>query len=290
MKELKVLSKETISVDIKPGDFLLVINKKRKLSANSKITFEGINVIDIATKHSKRINNTFMSLIKVYLTSLNPIRTIGKQCSEVISSYTGLTLKESEVKLKEILNNLSCPNTETVLKSLPYKLESYEKQRLMFAIAFLIKPKLIILDDTIFKINSEIKSYVLQELKKLKEENNTSLMLISKQFDIIDEYVDKIAIMYRGTIVEYGKKDLILIDPIHPFTRELVGCKDTLNLKETSSNIADYVQSINHIPESGCSFCLKCKEASYDCIYLPPKIKTLGTDRQVVCKLSNISM
>lgn len=287
MKKTNFVEKETISVDVKPGEFLLVINKKKKLSEKSNISFENENIIDIAIDNSKRINNSFMSLIKVYLTSLNPIRSIGKQCSEVISNYTGLSLQESELKLKETLNKLLCPNTETIMKSLPRKLEAYEKQRLMFAITFLVKPKLIVLDDTIFKMEPEIKSYVLGELKKLKEENKTSLILISKTFDIIDENIDNIAIMYKGTIVEYGKKGLILADPIHPHTRYLLNSKNSQSSTETVSSIADYVKDINKLPLSGCSFCLKCKSASYDCVHMTPKVNIISSDRQVICANSS---
>jgi oligopeptide/dipeptide ABC transporter, ATP-binding protein, C-terminal domain len=283
MKKFETLPKETINVDIKAGEFILIINKKKKLSVNSNITFENRNIINIAIDNNKRINNSFMSLIKVYLTSLNPIRSIGKQCSEAISNYTGLSLEESEFKLKEVLNNLLCPNTETIMKSLPRKLEAYEKQRLMFAIAFIVKPKLIVLDDTIFKMEPELKSYVLGELKKLKEENKTSLILISKKLDIINEIIDNIAIMYKGTIVEYGKKDLLLTDPIHPHTRYTLTPKDNKSLTETASKIADYVKDINKLPPTGCSFCLKCKSASYDCIYMAPKVTTISNDRQVIC-------
>lgn len=283
MSEFKVLSKKTITVDIKPGESLLIINKKKKLSPSSKITFAGENIIDIATKHAKRIDNSFMSLIKVYLTSLNPIRTIGKQCNEVISNYTGLSLLESEVKLKEILNNLSCPDTDTLMKKFPFKLEAYEKQRLMFALAFLIKPKLIILDDTIFKMEPKIKSYILKELEKLRKENKTSLIFISKKLDIVNEGIDIIAIMYKGTVIEFAKKDLILTDPIHPYTKHLLNHKSTLDFTEEQPEIVDYVTNIVTTPRNGCSFCLNCKKASYDCVYMPPKIKTIGRERQVIC-------
>ena len=229
-----------------------------------------------------------MSLIKVYLTSLNPLKTTGKQCFEVISSYSGLSLQESEVKLKETLNNLLCPNTESMLKSFPFQLEAYEKQRLMFALAFLIKPKLIVLDDTIFKMEPEIKSYALKELSKLKEGNNTSLIFISKKIDIIDECVDDIAVMYKGTIIEYGKRDLVLKDPLHPYTRYLIDHKATPDFTETSSKVEEYMKNINHMRITGCSFCLKCKNASYDCIYMPPKVKTIGEERQVICEATDI--
>jgi oligopeptide/dipeptide ABC transporter ATP-binding protein len=283
MSEFKVLSKETITVDIKPGESLLIINKKKKLSPNSRITFEGENIIDIATKHAKRVDNSFMSLIKVYLTSLNPIRTIGKQCPEAISNCTGLSILESEVKLKETLNNLSCPDIDNLMKNFPFKLEAYEKQRLMFALAFLIKPKLIILDDTIFKMEPKIKSYILKELGKLRKENKTSLIFISKKLDIVNEGIDIIAIMYKGTVVEFAKKDLILTDPIHPYTKHLLNHKSTLDFTEEQPEIVDYVTNIVTTPRNGCSFCLNCKKASYDCVYMPPKIKTIGRERQVIC-------
>ncbi len=290
MTELKVLSKETIAVDIQSGESLLIINKKKKLSANSRVTFQSKNIINIATEHAKRIDNTFMSLIKVYLTSLNPIRTTGRQCFEVISNYTGLSLEESEFKLKEILDKLLCPNTEIMLKSFPFKLEAYEKQRLMFAVSFLVKPKLIVLDDTIFKMEPEIKSYILKELKKLKEENHTSFIFIAKKIHVIDQLVDNIAVMYKGTIIEYGKKDLILTDPIHPYTRCLIDNKTTPDFTESSSKIRDYIEDINNMPTTGCSFCLNCKKASYDCVYMPPKIKFLAGGRQVICEAKNISV
>lgn len=283
MVELKVLSKKTIAVDVRPGESLLIINKKKKLAAESKITFQGKNIIDLAVENSKRINTTFISLIKAYLTSLNPIKTVGIQCFESISANSELSVQEAEVKLKKILNNLGCNNTETIFSTFPFKLEAYEKQRLMFALTFLIKPKLIVLDDTIFKIDTEIKDYILKELKKLKDENNSSLIFISKKIDIIDAAVDNIAIMYKGTVIEYGKMDLILEDPIHPYTRFLLSSGEGLDFSEKQFKIADYIENLNTIPRNGCSFCLNCKKASYDCIYMAPNIKTLSGGRQVIC-------
>lgn len=283
MSELKISSKETITVDIKPGESLLVINKRKKLPPNSPITFHGENVINIATQNVKRVDNYFMSLIKIYLTSLNPIRITGKQCYQVISNYTGLSPQESEFKLKQILSNLSCTDVDTIMKKFPFKLEVYEKQRLMFALAFLIKPKLIILDDTIFKMESSLKTFLLEELNKLKKENKTSIIFISNKFNIVNDGIDLIAIMYKGTIVELGKKDLIIRDPIHPYTRYLLNKKSSLNFSEINEKINNYIENTDHIPKAGCSFCLNCKNACYDCMYMPPKIKTIGKERQVIC-------
>lgn len=282
MKENKPVLKETISVKIQPGEFLMIINTKRKLASSSKVTFGGENIINIAMENSKKINSNFVSLIKAYLTSLNPIRSTGKQCFQAISDYTGLSLEESELKLKEILNKLHCPNTEIILESFPYKLEAYEKQRLMLAVTFLIKPKLIILDDSIFNVEPAIKYYILEQINKLKEQNS-SFILISKKLHNTISAVDNIAIMYKGTVVEYGRKDLVLSNPLHPHTRSILNFKEFLNFTEKSTKIVHYVKEINNLPRTGCSFCLKCKEASYDCIYMAPTIKTIGNERQVIC-------
>lgn len=290
MTNLNPLLRKTITVDIKAGESLLVINKKKKLPLSSKITFEGKNIINIATENTKRLNTNCISLIKIYLTSLNPIRPVGKQCCDAISNYTGLSIKQSELELKSILKKLLCPNIEAVLKSFPLKLEAYEKQRLMFALAFLIKPKLLILDDTIFKMDSEIKTYILEELGKLRKENNSSLIFISNKINIVNEGVDIIAIMYKGTVVEFAKKDLILTDPIHPYTKHLLNHKSTLGFTEKQPEILNYIKDINNIPKNGCSFCLNCKKASYDCVYMEPKIKTIGRVRQVICNDSSISI
>lgn len=288
MTEFNPLLKETITVDIKPGESLLIINKKKKLPLSSKITFEGKNIINIATENTKRLNKACMSLIKIYLTSLNPILPVGKQCHEAISNYTGLSLEESEIRLKNILSKLLCPNIESTLNNFPLKLEAYEKQRLMFALAFLIKPRLIILDDTIFQMEPELKSYILKELENLRKENKTSLIFVSNKMNTVNEGIDIIAIMYKGTVVEFAKKDLILTDPIHPYTKYLLNHKSTLDFTEKQPEIVNYVKNINNIPKNGCSFCLNCKKASYDCVYMPPKIKTIGRTRQVICNDASI--
>lgn len=290
MTKFNPLLKKTITVDIKPGESLLVINKKKKLPLSSKITFEGKNIINIAIENTKRLNTDCMSLIKIYLTSLNPIRPVGKQCCEAISNYTELSLEQSELELKNILKKLLCPNVDAVLKNFPLKLEDYEKQRLMFALAFLIKPRLVILDDTVFKMEPQIKAYILKELVKLRKENNSSLIFISNKIDNVNEGVDIIAIMYKGTVVEFAKKDLILTDPIHPYTKHLLNHKNSLDFTEKQSEIINYVKNINNIPKNGCSFCLNCKEASYDCVYMAPKIKTVGKVRQVICNNASISI
>lgn len=286
MAEFIPVKKETINVNIKPGESLLIINEKKKLPLSSKITFEGDNIIAIATDNTKRLNKNCISLIKIYLTSLNPIKTIGTQCSEAISNFTGLSIQKSELKLREVLSKLHFSDLESVLNSFPFKLEIYDRQKLMFGLAFLIKPRLLILDDTIFKMEEEIKNYVLKELKNLREENKTSLIFVSKKLKNVTECIegiDIIAIMYKGTVLEFAKKDLILKDPIHPYTKYLLSYESTLDFTETNPEISEYVKNLNTMPKNGCSFCLNCKKASYDCVHMPPKIKTFGRERQVIC-------
>jgi peptide/nickel transport system ATP-binding protein len=202
------------------------------------------------------------------MNSLDPVFSIKQQFEEILiaHNYSGDRLK--------MINNVidSVGLSSTVLDKFPHELSGGMKQRVVIAMALILRPNLVIADEPTTALDVLVQAQILGLLKKLKKEG-MSLILISHDLGIISEIADKVGIMYAGKIVEFGTLQEVYSNPKHPYTQALLksmpkikGEPDLISLKGNPPNLAN-------IP-AGCRFYDRCIHAMEKCRKEPPKIKT----------------
>jgi len=238
-------------------------------TTQGKITFDGESLLDMDELDFenqyrwKKISMIFQGAMN----SLDPVFTINEQFLEILKqhSFEG----DSKKIILDAMNSVSLD--ENVLKKYPHELSGGMKQRVIIAMALLLKPKFVVADEPTTALDVLIQAQIINLLKSLKK-NGMSFMLITHDLAVLSEIADKIGIMYGGQMVEFGSSEQIYRNPKHPYTQGLLESIPTLK-----GNIPKYIKGI---PPSlldaptQCRFLERCPLAIEKCKKLPPKFKT----------------
>ena len=233
------------------------------------VSFEGESLLDISeSDFNKKFRWKKISMIfQGAMNSLDPVFTIKEQFIEILKqhNFDG----DFDQIILDAINSVSL--NEPVLKKYPHELSGGMKQRVIIAMALLLKPKFVIADEPTTALDVLIQAQIVNLLKNLKKDG-MSFMLITHDLAVLSEIANKIGIMYGGQMVEFGSSEDIYNNPKHPYTQGLLKSIPTLR--------GDPPKYIKGIPPSlldppiECRFIDRCPLVIEKCHKLPPKFKT----------------
>ena len=237
---------------------------------SGQINFDGQSLLDMAvSEFDENIRWKKISMIfQGAMNSLDPVYTIRQQFHEILKqhNFEGNSDKIIDDAVRSV--NLD----PSVLKKYPHELSGGMKQRVIIAMALLLKPKFVIADEPTTALDVLIQAQIINLLKDLKKKG-MSIMLISHDLSILSEVAEKIGIMYGGKMVEFGSSSDIYRNPKHPYTQGLLNSIPTLHNEKKLSFIPGKPPDLVS-PKSGCRFFDRCPEAMEKCKTDPQKIKT----------------
>ena len=237
---------------------------------SGKIVFDGESTLEMSSsKFDKNIRWKKISMVfQGAMNSLDPVFTIEHQFDEVLKQheFKGDSDKVIDDAVRSVNLDLS------VLKKYPHELSGGMKQRIVIAMALLLKPKFVIADEPTTALDVLIQAQIINLLKNLKKEG-MSLMLISHDLAILSEVSEKIGIMYGGKMVEFGASSEIYRNPKHPYTQGLLASIPTLRKEKKLKFIPGRPPDLIS-PKPGCRFFDRCPEAMDKCKKDPPNTKT----------------
>ena len=219
------------------------------------------------------------------MTSLNPVFRIGRQIEEVIELHDGEGKTEEEIKARtiELLEMVGIANSEGVYKMYPHELSGGMRQRVMIAIALACNPRIIIADEPTTALDVTIQAQILDLLRNLKDQINSSIMLITHDLGVIAEMADYVVVMYAGRVVEKGTAEDIFEHPSHPYTIGLMASKPSVGKKvDKLYSIPGKVPNPVNMPnycyfKDRCEMCVGACSGDY-----PPEI-SLSETHKVSC-------
>lgn len=153
---------------------------------------------------------------------LNPVISIGKQVSEILAAHTKLPKRDIEHMTLDLLRQVGLPDADRVAEQYPFHLSGGMCQRVMIGIAMALNPKVLIADEPTSALDMTIQAQILQQIRKLKDDRGMSVMLITHDMGVVAQMADDVAVMYAGSIVEYGPVREIFRAPSHPYTYSLL--------------------------------------------------------------------
>ena len=237
---------------------------------SGKIQFDGQSLLDIPDdEFDKKIRWKEISMVfQGAMSSLDPVFSIQEQFDEVLKQHNF----EGDSK-QSIIQSLNSVNLdESVLKKFPHELSGGMKQRVIIAMALILKPKFVIADEPTTALDVLIQAQIVNLFKKLKKDGQ-SFMIISHDLAVLSEVAEKIGIMYGGRMVEFGHSEEIFLEPKHPYTKGLLESIPVLS-KDTKPKFIPGTPPNLVNPSEGCKFYDRCPEAMEKCKKDPPKIKT----------------
>ena len=237
---------------------------------SGKIQFDGKSLLDIPNPDfDKSIRWKEISMVfQGAMNSLDPVFTIQQQFEEILKQHNF----EGDIKqtINQSLNSVNLD--ESTLKKFPHELSGGMKQRVVIAMALILKPKFVIADEPTTALDVVIQAQIVNLFKKLKKDGQ-SFMIISHDLSILSEVAEKIGIMYGGRMVEFGDSTEIFLEPKHPYTKGLIESIPVLT-KDTKPKFIPGIPPNLVNPSKGCKFYDRCPEAMEKCKKDPPKIKT----------------
>ena len=221
------------------------------------------------------------------MTSLNPLHTIGMQLMEPIKLHMGLNKAQARERALEMLKLVNIPSPESRLKQYPHEFSGGMRQRVMIAIALACNPKLIIADEPTTALDVTIQAQILELMQGLKNQLNTSIIMITHDLGVIASMCSRIVVMYGGCVAETGTTREIFYSPKHPYTWGLLRSIPKAQMDGTHSKLLPIPGTPPDMlrPPKGCPFAPRCPYAMQVCReYMAPETVLSDTHR-VSCHL-----
>ncbi len=156
------------------------------------------------------------------MTALNPVIKIGEQLTESMEVHNVAHGAEAWQKAIDLLNAVGIPNAERRVKQYPHELSGGMRQRVVIAMALACDPEVIIADEPTTALDVTVQADILDLLRSLKEKLNTGILLITHNMGVVADMADRVAVMFKGNIVERGTVEEVLLKPQHPYTKKLL--------------------------------------------------------------------
>lgn len=269
---------------------ILRLLPKNALIDSGEIIFDNKNILDLKESEMRAIRGNKIALIpQDPMTSLNPLYTIGNQLLEVIEKNKSITKQEAINKAVEVLDIVKIPKAKEKLNSYPHEFSGGMKQRAIIAMALAANAELIIADEPTTALDVTIQAQIMNILNDIKENLDTSILLISHELNLVGQYSDEISVMYSGRIVEKAPSKLFFEKPLHPYSTAL------LNSLPANTPPNNRLKTIEGQPPNiqeqitGCRFNPRC-ERMIDkiCNVKSPSLKEVEPNHFVECYLYQI--
>ncbi len=249
-----------------------------------EVLFEGRDLLKLGDEDMRSIRGKDMAMIfQDPMSSLNPVLKVGFQVMEAIKAHGNVSDKEARKRALEMFEKVNIPDPERSLNRYPHQFSGGMKQRVMIAMALSCNPRLLIADEPTTALDVSIQAQILSLIKGLQRDFGSSIMLISHDLGVIATMAQKVAVMYAGSIIEYGSVKDIFESPSHPYTKGLLGAIPRLDRDQESLDvIKGALPDLINLPE-GCKFRERCPVAEPLCATArPPRLK-VKEGHEVAC-------
>ncbi len=252
------------------------------------IMFDGRELMTMDEREKRKMHGSEIGMVfQDPMTSLNPLHTIGMQLMEPIKLHMGLNKAQARARALEMLKLVNIPSPESRLKQYPHEFSGGMRQRVMIAIALACNPKLIIADEPTTALDVTIQAQILELMQGLKNQLNTSIIMITHDLGVIASMCSRIVVMYGGCVAETGTTREIFYSPKHPYTWGLLRSIPKAQMDGTHSKLLPIPGTPPDMlrPPKGCPFAPRCPYAMQVCReYMAPETVLSDTHR-VSCHL-----
>ncbi len=236
----RAFAAECVSLNVKPGEVVCVVGESgsgKSMTASAvmrllppstsiargRILFEGQDLASLPENAMRRIRGARIGMIfQDPMTTLNPIKRIGRQIAEMFELHTDLGREQIGARVLALLESVHIRDPERVMRSYPHQISGGQRQRAMIAMALALKPRLLIADEPTTALDVTTQAQILALIRELQARTGTGVLFITHDFGVVADIADRVAVMQSGRIVEQGTAQQVLGAPKHPYTRRLI--------------------------------------------------------------------
>ena len=262
-----------------------LIKKPGKIVSGS-ILLDGQELTSLGENELCKIRGKDVSMVfQEPMTSLNPTMRVGRQVQEVVSIHENVSKEEARQRTLAILAAVGIPEVKERYNAYPHELSGGLRQRVMIAMAMVMRPRLLIADEPTTALDATVETQIIALLRQLADDG-TSVLIISHNLGVIAQLADHVYVMYAGRMVESASVFELFDNPLHPYTRGLLGAVSSLRSQsKVLQTIPGIVPNLAHLPV-GCSFAPRCDKCMARCTSTQPELVAVGSGHEVRCHLT----
>jgi peptide/nickel transport system ATP-binding protein len=252
-----------------------------------QVLYQGRDLMGLSQDQIRSIRGSGIGMIfQDPMTSLNPVYRVGWQIAEQIRAHEQVSAQAARDRAIELLTAVGIPNARDRIDAFPHQFSGGMRQRVMIAMAVSCNPSVLIADEPTTALDVTIQAQILNLIRKLREEFNTAVVLITHDMGVVAGMADRIAVMYAGRVVETGSARDLFYDPQHPYTWGLLGSIARLDRPRPRrlAAIPGLPPSLLRLPE-GCAFSARCAHRFELCSQRPELLDTAGHGHLAACHL-----
>ncbi|HET7358137.1 MAG TPA: ABC transporter ATP-binding protein [Nocardioidaceae bacterium] len=254
---------------------------------DGELRYKGEDLLALPPKQMFAMRGSELGMIfQEPLTRLNPLMRISQHFEETLKTHEkGISKQEMQRRALEALRVMGIPPTR--YRSYPHEFSGGMRQRLMIALALVLRPSFVVADEPTTALDVLVEAQIIRILHDLRSTYETSLLLITHNLGIIAEACDRVAVMYAGEIVEIGDAREVFSNPKHPYTRELL--RSTISLSTTGLNYIPGAPPDLVEPPSGCHFHPRCPDAMEVCRTTHPVMRQMPGGTRTQCWAADLA-
>jgi peptide/nickel transport system ATP-binding protein len=259
---------------------------------SGSIRLDGSQLVGLAdAEYCKLRGNRISMIFQEPMTALNPMHTIGRQIAEPLRRHKGLSAARARKEAIALLDRVGLPDAARRVDAYPHQFSGGQRQRVTIAIALACQPDVLIADEPTTALDVTIQGQILDLIADLVAERGMAMILISHDLGVIAENVQKMMVMYGGTVVESGATDAVFSRMGHPYTQGLFRARPRLGAKKGTrlKTIAGTVPELADLP-AGCPFADRCPLVENRCRAVLPAAVEVGGGHLVRCVRTDVSM
>ncbi|HTI26880.1 MAG TPA: ABC transporter ATP-binding protein [Kutzneria sp.] len=282
-----------LSFELKPREVLGVVGESgsgksvssmailgllpKSARVSGSISYRGQELNGLSYNEMRKFRGNSMSMIfQDPMTSLNPVFTVGAQLTEAYLEHHKVSKKAAWAKAVEALEQVGIPQPDRRAKQYPHEFSGGMRQRVVIAMAIINDPDVIIADEPTTALDVTVQAQILETLLRIRDETNAAIIMITHDLGVVAGMVDKVQVMYAGTVVEAGSVDDVFDAPHMPYTVGLLGSNpDPSMIGQRLTPITGAPPSLVNLP-SGCAFSPRCPLVAPVCHESEPPLFEVG--------------
>jgi oligopeptide transport system ATP-binding protein len=298
-----VTAVDRVSFDVAPGEVLGIVGEsgsgKSQIlfslmgllagngAASGQALFEGQDLLAMDGRALDRVRGVSMSMIfQDPMTSLNPYQRVGDQLAEGLVVHKGLSRREARAEAVRMLDRVRIPDAADRARRYPHEFSGGMRQRVMIAMALLVKPKLLLADEPTTALDVTIQAQILDILAEIARDMGTAIVFVTHDLGVVARLCDRVIVLYGGRIMEEGAAEVLFTTPAHPYAAGL--------LHTTPRIAAPLTRRLDTIPGTprsggamlpGCPFAPRCERRIDLCGSIQPPLVAIGPGRRAACHL-----
>ena len=295
----ELVAVDNVSFKLMPGETLGIVGEsgcgkttlgrtilKLHESNGGQIIFEGKDITNLKPSKMREIRKKMQIIFQDPYSSLPPRSTVGGILSEPVEVHKIVPKSQIKDYVLDLMDK--CGLRDYYYERYPHEFSGGQRQRICIARALSVNPKLVICDEPVSALDVSIQAQIINLLKKLQQEMNLTYLFISHDLSVVKFISDKIGVMYLGSMVEFGTKDDIFSNPLHPYTQALFSAipQPDPDIKMNRIILKGDIPSPAN-PPKGCRFHTRCPKAMPICSAIAPEYRDFGNGHCAACHLLN---